>query len=65
MSKIKRIKARPDDVERVYRDMRTGRIDPADSTKLAFVLANIGKQIEADLKNLASYPSGCPHSKSC
>lgn len=38
------------EMARVYRDMRTGKIDPADGTKLAFVLANIGKLIEADVK---------------
>jgi hypothetical protein len=32
---------------RVYRDMRTGRIDTADGTKLAYVLSMIGKLIES------------------
>jgi hypothetical protein len=29
----------------VYRDMKSGKIDPADGTKLAYVLGQIGKQI--------------------
>ena len=32
---------------RVYRDMRAGRIDPADGTKMAYVLGMIGKLIES------------------
>ena len=35
------------EMARVYRDMRASRIDTADGTKLAFVLAQIGKLIEA------------------
>jgi hypothetical protein len=31
---------------RVYRDVRTGRIQTADGTKLAYVLAQLGKLIE-------------------
>ena len=34
------------EMARVYRDMRKGRIDPADGTKFAFVLAQLGKLIE-------------------
>lgn len=32
---------------RVYRDMRSGRIDPAMGTRLAYVLGLIGKLIES------------------
>jgi hypothetical protein len=35
------------EMARVYRDMRAGRIDTADGTKLAYVLAQIGKLIES------------------
>ena len=35
------------EMARVYRDMRGGRIDPADGTKLAYVLSMIGKLIES------------------
>jgi len=35
------------EMARVYRDMRASRIDTADGTKLAYVLAQIGKLIEA------------------
>jgi hypothetical protein len=35
------------EMARVYRDMRAGRIDTADGTKLAYVLAQLGKLIEA------------------
>src|SRR5215472_1257516 len=35
------------EMARVYRDMRSGKIDTADGTKLAYVLAQIGKLIEA------------------
>ena len=34
------------ELARVYRDMRHGRIEPSDGTKLAFVLGHIGKMIE-------------------
>jgi hypothetical protein len=33
----------------VYRDMRAGRIDPADGTKLAYVLDAIRKAYEAEV----------------
>lgn len=33
----------------VYRDMRTGRIDPADGTKLAYVLDAIRKAYDAEV----------------
>lgn len=33
----------------VYRDMRSGRIDPADGTKLAYVLDAIRKAYEAEV----------------
>lgn len=33
----------------VYRDMRVGRIDPADGTKLAYVLDAIRKAYEAEV----------------
>jgi hypothetical protein len=32
---------------RVYRDMRSGKIDTQDGTKLAYVLCQIGKLIQA------------------
>ncbi|HET7098414.1 MAG TPA: hypothetical protein VFJ68_13575 [Casimicrobiaceae bacterium] len=32
---------------RVYRDMRAGRIESQDGTRLAYVLSQIGKLIEA------------------
>ncbi len=35
------------EMARVYRDMRAARIDTADGTKLAYVLAQIGKLIES------------------
>jgi hypothetical protein len=35
------------ELARVYRDMRAGRIDTQDGTKLAYVLAQLGKLIEA------------------
>jgi len=35
------------EMARVYRDMRAGRIDTADGTKLAYVLAQLGKLIES------------------
>lgn len=35
------------EMARVYRDMRAGRIDTADGTKLAYVLSQIGKLIES------------------
>jgi hypothetical protein len=35
------------EMARVYRDMRAGRIETADGTKLAYVLSQIGKLIEA------------------
>jgi hypothetical protein len=35
------------EMARVYRDMRAGRIETADGTKLAYVLAQLGKLIEA------------------
>lgn len=35
------------EMARVYRDMRAGRIDTADGTKLSYVLAQIGKLIES------------------
>ena len=34
------------ELARVYRDMRYGRIETSDGTKLAFVLGHIGKMIE-------------------
>ena len=35
------------EMARVYRDMRSGRIDKSEGTKLAFVLAQLGRLIEA------------------
>jgi uncharacterized protein YjhX (UPF0386 family) len=35
------------EMARVYRDMRTGRIESQDGTRLVYVLAQIGKIIEA------------------
>ncbi len=35
------------EMARVYRDMRAGRLETADGTKLAYVLGQIGKLIEA------------------
>jgi hypothetical protein len=35
------------EMARVYRDMRAGRIETADGTKLSYVLAQLGKLIEA------------------
>ena len=35
------------EMARVYRDMRSGKIDTQDGTKLAYVLAQLGKLIEA------------------
>ena len=35
------------EMARVYRDMRSGRMDTQDGTRLAYVLAQIGKLIEA------------------
>jgi hypothetical protein len=36
---------------KVYRAMKTGQIDPADGTKLAYVLSQLGKLIvESDLE---------------
>jgi hypothetical protein len=35
------------EMARVYRDMRSGKIDTQDGTRLAYVLAQIGKLIEA------------------
>ena len=35
------------EMARVYRDMRAGRIDTADGTKLAYVLAQLGRLIES------------------
>ena len=35
------------EMARVYRDMRGGKIDPQDGTRLAYVLAQIGKLIES------------------
>jgi hypothetical protein len=35
------------EMARVYRDMRAARIDTADGTKLAYVLAQLGKLIES------------------
>jgi len=35
------------EMARVYRDMRAGQIETADGTKLAYVLAQLGKLIEA------------------
>jgi len=35
------------EMARVYRDMRAGRVDTADGTKMAYVLAQIGKLIES------------------
>ena len=35
------------EMARVYRDMRTNRIETSDGTKLAFVLAQLGKLIES------------------
>lgn len=32
---------------RVYRDMRSGKIDMAEGTKLAYVLAQLGKMIDS------------------
>lgn len=34
------------ELARVYRDMKSGKIETADGTKLAYVLAQIGKLIE-------------------
>ena len=34
------------EMARVYRDMKSGKIAPADGTKLAYVLSQIGKLIE-------------------
>lgn len=34
------------EMAKVYRDMKGKRIDPADGTKLVYVLAQIGKMIE-------------------
>ena len=35
------------EMARVYRDMRGGKIDPQDGTRLAYVLSQIGKLIES------------------
>ena len=35
------------EMARVYRDMRSGKIDKSEGTKLAFVLAQLGRLIEA------------------
>ncbi len=35
------------EMARVYRDMRTGKVDTADGTKLAYVLAQLGKLIDS------------------
>jgi len=35
------------EMAKVYRDMRAGRMDTADGTKLAYVLGQIGKLIES------------------
>ena len=35
------------EMARVYRDMRAGRIESSDGTKLAYVLAQLGKLIES------------------
>jgi hypothetical protein len=35
------------EMARVYRDMRAGRIETSDGTKLAYVLAQLGKLIES------------------
>jgi hypothetical protein len=35
------------EMARVYRDMRAGRIDTADGTKLGFVLAQLGKLLQS------------------
>jgi len=35
------------EMARVYRDMRSGKVETADGTKLAYVLSQIGKLIEA------------------
>lgn len=34
------------EMARVYRDMRNGRLDPSDGTKLTYTLATLGKLIE-------------------
>ena len=46
------------EMARVYRDMRAGRIDTADGTKLAYVLAQLGKLIEAGEGEAASGARG-------
>ena len=35
------------EMARIYRDMRSGRIDSQDGTRMAYVLAQIGKLIES------------------
>jgi len=35
------------EMARVYRDMRSGRLETADGTKLAYVLSQLGKLIES------------------
>ena len=50
------------EMARVYRDMRGGKIDTADGTKLAYVLAQIGKLIESGEieKRLEALEAGKP-----